>query len=168
MIRIICGSARINNTEEFLNQLKKISSEHNATIQAVDADLVAGTEHLLLAVKKAIQSFNKQKNTANNLAMETLLYIAGTRQIEKALQFGIKQGHCNIAIITINNNNPEKIEEELKKLINENPKVADYSPSKKERIMSAFNITQEEINAVGEDKIPKLVCERVVLTDLTK
>jgi KEOPS complex subunit Cgi121 len=170
MIHIICGSATINNTEEFIHQLNKISRKYDVVIQAVDADLVAGSKHLIAAVERATRSFSEKSNIANNLGMETLLYVAGSRQIEKALQFGVKKECNNIALLIISQSekNIDCVEQELKKLISEHPEVADYTTSKKEKLMSAFNITQEEIAAVGEDKIPDLVLERVALRNIVK
>ena len=170
MIHIICGSATINNTEEFIHQLNKISRKYDVVIQAVDADLVAGSKHLIAAVERATRSFSEKSNIANNLGMETLLYVAGSRQIEKALQFGVKKGCNNIALLIISKSekNIDCVEQELKKLISERPDAADYTISKRENLMSAFNITQEEIAAAGEDKIPDLVLERVALRNIVK
>jgi len=46
--------------------------------------------------------------------------------------------------------------------------VLDYNESKKDVILKTFGITDTEIEAVGEDKIPKLVLERVALLDVLK
>jgi KEOPS complex subunit Cgi121 len=35
-------------------------------------------------------------------------------------------------------------------------------------LMEIFNITEEEIKSVGDDKIPELVLERVALVDVIK
>ncbi len=170
MIHIICGSATIKDTEEFIHQLNEISRRHDVVIQAVDANLIAGSKHLIAAVERAIRSFSEKSNIANNLGMETLLYVAGSCQIEKALQFGVKKGCNNIALLIISKSekNTDSVEQELKKLISERLGVANYTISKKEKLMSAFNITQEEIAAVGEDKIPDLVLERVALRNIVK
>ncbi|CAD6490827.1 MAG: Kinase binding protein CGI-121 [Candidatus Argoarchaeum ethanivorans] len=170
MIHILCGSATIKDTEEFIHQLNEIFRKYGVVIQAVDADLVAGRKHLITAAERAIRSFREKTNVANNLGMETLLYVAGSRQIEKALQFGVKRGCNNIALLIISKSekNTDNVKQELKKLISERPDVADYIISKKEKLMSAFNITQEEIAAAGEDKIPDLVLERVALRNIVR
>ena len=56
---------------------------------------------------------------------------------------------------------------ELRKIVTEK-QLLDYSPSKRDTIVSHFNITEPEIEAVGEDKIPQLVIERVALVDVLK
>ena len=82
----------------------------------------------------------------------------------------MKKGCNNIALLIISKSekNTDNAEQELKKLISECPDAADYTISKKEKLMSAFNITQEEIAAVGEDKIPDLVLERVALRNIVR
>jgi KEOPS complex subunit Cgi121 len=46
--------------------------------------------------------------------------------------------------------------------------VLQYGDSKNRALMDIFNITDEEINAVGSEKIPELVLERVALVDVLK
>ena len=49
------------------------------------------------------------------------------------------------------------------------PEVIDYTESKRSRIMTAFDITDKEVDAAGgPEKIPKLVLERVALFDAFK
>lgn len=168
-IQVICGHVTITDTEEFIHRIKQISNKHEIAIQAINADFLAGRKHAIFAAEKAIQAFKKGKNIAKNQGIETLLYIAGTRQIEKALQFGIKKGENNIALIAINPHEKKTDAiKELKELINEDPQLIDYTNSKKEKITQAFNITPPEIEAAGEEKIPDLVLERVAFTNLTK
>ena len=74
MIHIICGSATINNTEEFIHQLNKISRKYGVVIQAVDADLVAGSKHLIAAVERATRSFSEKSNIANDLCISNTVH----------------------------------------------------------------------------------------------
>jgi KEOPS complex subunit Cgi121 len=43
-----------------------------------------------------------------------------------------------------------------------------YNASKREQLMKIFGITNEELEAVGEEKLPELVLERVALVDVIK
>ena len=169
MIQIICGDVSITSTEDFIQRIRQISEEYDVVIQAIDADLLAGRRHAVFAAEKAIRAFEEGKNISKNLGIETLLYIAGTRQIERALRFGIKRGENKVALIVIGlEGGKTNAIGELRELISEDPRVIDYTELKKERIVRAFNITPEEIEAVGEEKIPDLVLERVALTGLTR
>ncbi len=163
MIRYLEGMVFIDNVEEFLHKLKKISSEQNITIQALDADKLAGEEHVRFAVQKAINAFENSTNIANDLAKEIMLYASGTRQISKAMKLGIHKGRNKIVIVAVGENPDLSLFEEI---IPE--PVLKYDEYKKSAIMLAFNITRDEIEVVGEEKIPELVLERVALVDVIK
>ena len=163
MIRILEGTIFIDNMEDFLDRIKKISKEKNITIQVLDADKLAGEEHIRFAVEKAMNSFKAGANIANDLAKEIMLYASGTRQISKAMKLGIHKGQNNIVLVAIGENpDLSSFDEIIQK------PVLQYDESKKGAIMQAFNITIEEIEAVGEEKIPELVLERVALVDVIK
>ncbi len=161
MIQIIEGTIVINDTEKFLQNLKKISKEKNTVIQALDADKLAGEEHIRFAVEKAINSFEKGRNVSKDLAKEIMLYAAGTRQINRAMRLGVHNGKNNIALVVIG-----EAELEFKDITPEH--VLQYDSPKNDALMDIFNITKEELQAAGEDKIPALVLERVGLVDVLK
>ncbi len=163
MVQIVEGTAFIDNTEKFLQKLKNISKDKNVVLQVLDADKLAGEEHVRFAVQKAINSFKMGRNIANDLAKEIMLYAAGTRQISKAMRLGVHNGENNIALVAVGEA-PDL--SAINEIIPEN--VLQYNDSKKNTLMDIFNITKEELEAVGEDKIPELVLERVALVDVIK
>src|SRR3989304_7778555 len=159
IIHILEGTIFIENLEEFLQKLKKISRERNLTLQALDADKIAGKEHIMFAVEKAMNSFRKGSNIAYDLAKEIMIYAAGTRQISRALRLGVHEGQNNIALVAVGDE--EEISaagEEFKE--KEGCHNVEYNGSKKNAVMEVFRITEEEIEAVGETRIPELVLER--------
>jgi KEOPS complex subunit Cgi121 len=162
MIHILEGVMSIDNVEEFLQKLKKISLEKNLTLQALDADKIAGEEHIRFAVEKAINSFKTGTNIANDLSKEIMLYAAGTRQISRAIGLGIHKGNNNIVLVAVGDARLSGFDE-----IRPGSVLA-YRESKKEALMKLFGITNEEIEAVGEEKVPALVLERVALVDVIK
>ncbi len=163
MVQIVEGTAFIDNTEKFLQKLKNISKDKNVVLQVLDADKLAGEEHVRFAVQKSINSFKMGRNIANDLAKEIMLYAAGTRQISKAMRLGVHNGENNIALVAVGEAPDLSAFDEI---IPEN--VLQYNDSKKNTLMDIFNITKEELEAVGEDKIPELVLERVALVDVIK
>ncbi len=166
MIYIIEGSVFIENVEEFLQKLKKTSTEKNAVLQALDADKLAGEEHVRFAVEKAIRSFETKRNIANELAKEIMLYASGSRQISRAMKLGIHKGLNNIVLVAVGDNLHASVFSDLPEI--EQKPVLRYDHSKKKALMDAFGITEEEIEAAGEEKIPLLVLERVALVDVIK
>lgn len=167
-MKILNGIIEIKNIEKFLEYLNNISKKYKVAIQALDANKIAGERHIQFAVEKAIKSMDLGRNIANTLSLEILLYASGKRQINKALSIGVSRGKNNIALVVVGDSNNEDLAiSELKKLIDEKP-VIEYTENKKTAIMEFFDITKEEINAVGEEKIPELVLERVALVDVMK
>lgn len=156
----------IPRLDEFLEKIRGISKRYDITVQAVDASLLAGPRHLRVAAEKALQSFERGENIARDPGIEILLYASGRRQINDAMQMGVKQGENELAVVATGPITTEALDE-LRGLLQEKP-VSGYTPDKKERITSFFSITPLEIEAVGEDKIPLLVLERVALLDILK
>jgi KEOPS complex subunit Cgi121 len=168
-IEIISGIVKITDNNIFIKQLSDIAGRYKITIQALNADLLSGVRHIQFAVDKAIRSFESGKNIANNLGMEIMLYASGGRQIEKALDLGVKRGENRLAIVLVAENVSDEAVFDVRTLLDsEDASIVDYSDRKKEDILKIFNITAAEVEAVGKDKIPELVLERVALVDVMK
>ncbi|MFA4935804.1 MAG: KEOPS complex subunit Cgi121 [Candidatus Methanoperedens sp.] len=163
MIQILQGTIFIEDKEKFLQKLNKISKDKGIVLQAIDADKLAGEEHIRFAVKKAMNSFKAGRNIANDLAKEIMLYAAGTRQINRSMKLGVHNGENNIALVAIG----EVIDLSAFNEITPKP-VLQYNSSKNNVLLEIFNITEEELKARGEEKIPELVIERVALVDVMK
>lgn len=88
--KIITGKVWVSNVTEFLSLLKSIAHKYAVTIQAMDAELIAGEAHIKSAVIKAIRAVASKRNITNDLGLEILLYAAGKRQIERAFAMGVE------------------------------------------------------------------------------
>lgn len=165
---IVSGLVHIEDLRDFLKTLNEMSSSNNVTIQALDADKIAGERHVRFAVKKATDAMKAHTNVANDLGVEIMRYAAGERQIEKAFSIGLHDGENRVVFVLVGEERSLlSASTALLEIIDEKP-LLDYSVSKRESIISQFNITESEIEAVGEDKIPELVIERVALVDVLK
>ena len=168
-IQIMSGSVNITDLDRFLKQLSDIENTHNVTVQALNAELLSGIRHLMFAVGKAIRSFGSGRNTANNLGMEIMLYASGNLQIGRALGMGVKTGDNRVAVVVAGNNGVDGAISELNEVLDSiDPAVLEYSKAKQDGLLEFFNITIDELDAVGESKIPELVLERVALVDVIK
>ena len=166
--KIVSGLIHIEDLREFLRILAAISSKNNITIQALDADKIAGERHIRFAVKKATDAMEAHTNVANDFGVEIMRYAAGERQIEKAFSMGLHDGENRVVFVLVGEEQSLLLASNaLLEIIDEKPLI-DYSPSKRESIISQFNITESEIEAVGEDKISELVIERIALVDVLK
>ena len=165
MQNILEGVVEIEELSAFLEGIKRISGEYGVIIQLFDSKKVAGESHLLLAVEKGLASIESGNNISSDPAMEILLYASGKRHINKALSMGVSPGVNEVVAIVVGDSEDAIIE--LKEMVIERP-VLGYSQSKRGPIMDFFDITEAEVEVVGEDRMPDLVLERVVMLDMIK
>jgi len=176
--KIVAGTVRIANVEEFLSALKNIAHTHLVTIQALDAGFLTGEEHIQSAVEKAMRAVKRKRSITSDLGLEILLYAAGKRQIGRSLKMGVKEGEQTVALVIVGEGGEKDLEvvaEDVKRktgleevIIQELESELDYDEHKRERIKEFFAITRDELQAVGEEKLKFLVLERVALVDVLK
>ncbi|UCE28659.1 MAG: hypothetical protein JSV85_05115 [Candidatus Bathyarchaeota archaeon] len=92
--------AKITDAKSFFSQIRKMTRD--VQIQFLNADLIAGWEHLYFAVLNAMKAFESKLNISNSLAIETLLYASSQRQINKAVNLlGIKNESPRVAVLVM-------------------------------------------------------------------
>ncbi|MFB6121199.1 MAG: KEOPS complex subunit Cgi121 [Halobacteriaceae archaeon] len=91
-MRVVEGAATVADTDDFVARLTDIGETHDCAVQAFDARLVVDRAHLETAVARADRAFERGENVARNRAVEILLYAAGRRQIDRALEMGVAEG----------------------------------------------------------------------------
>jgi KEOPS complex subunit Cgi121 len=174
--KILAGTVRIAAVNEFLAVLSRIAQEYAVTIQAMDALLIAGEEHLKSAVEKAIRVVAKNQSITSDLGLEILLYAAGRRQIGRALAMGVTEGEKKVAVVIVDaegGRDLDVVAEDVKRQTGlvEVPLQeleVNHNNDKREHVKRFFAITEEELEAVGEEKLKLLVLERVALLDVLK
>ncbi|BAI62858.1 conserved hypothetical protein [Methanocella paludicola SANAE] len=165
---IVGGKVEIKDVKAFIGKLTAIGKECGVTVQAVNADLVAGRGHIEFASDKAVEAFREKRNLARDLGMEIMLYLRGRRQIEKALELGIREGTNNVAIIIVGDE-PGCAEDKARAALDRvDEKVVDYDHRKDEALMRLYDITPAEVDIVGKERIPLLVRERSALLEFEK
>ncbi|MGZ8880306.1 MAG: KEOPS complex subunit Cgi121 [Halobacteriota archaeon] len=167
---ILAGKATIESVEAFLHDIDAIARSNNATIQAVDASKVADMQHVEDAVRQALRSFADGRNIATNPGVEILLHLSACRQIQKALNLGVQKGEMDVLFVIVGTRKAiERSAQQLNQLIVVDPRVIDYREAKRQTLMQTFNITEEEVRAVGgSHRIPELVRERLTLFNAYK
>lgn len=165
---IFCGYAKINDVKQLMKEITDIAQKHSLVIQIVDGDLVAGKEHVRSAVFKAIRSMDAGEAIASSLSLEILLYLAGTRNISKALEIGVKEGEGRVCLIIIGDEVGKDVKEEIFELLHFKEDDFSRSCENKEQLMAFFGITEEELGVAGEDKLEMLVIERGALLEVLK
>lgn len=143
------------------------SASRSKCVQAFDADLIAGPEHLICAAANAARGF-RAKPISKALETELLLYASGQRQIDAAIgMVGLGPGTKNLAVIAI--------DEEEGRLLGSLKAIAEAlggresdsvlsisSREKLERIIKAFGISDAEMRGfIGRDP-PEAVMKAII------
>ena len=79
---------------------KSILAEYEDPFLIASPRAVAGPRHALLSLRRAIRSFEAGTNMAKTVHMEALLYLTGTRNIERALELAaVSEGDPGIVLV---------------------------------------------------------------------
>ena len=178
-MEIVEGTARIDDVEAFLGKLDAVADEHGVTIQAFDARYVVGREHLERAVELATRAIDRGEAIAREEGVEILLYAAGRRQINRALEMGVAEGEWPVVAVVVDTDrkspggDPADDESsagdstdreraaaaDLRKHLDPAETLGKYDEP---RVCEFFRVTDGERKATAGD-LADLVCERVAL-----
>lgn len=100
-MELLTGHLTITDLDTVLSRFDSIAATHGVTIQAFDARYVAGRRHLERAVTLAARSFARNENVADDPGVEILLFAAGRRQIDRALEMGISTGEQDVVVLVV-------------------------------------------------------------------
>jgi KEOPS complex subunit Cgi121 len=76
---VIGVQGEVGPVREFVTRLRELAREMGLEVQTFDADMVFGSEHLLVAWDHAARAFERGTNIASDRMMEVLLFAAGER-----------------------------------------------------------------------------------------
>jgi KEOPS complex subunit Cgi121 len=91
-VRLVAGTFAVADLDAFLADLDAVAAETGAVVQAFDADLVVSPTQLREAARLAARAIARGEAVARDPAVEVLLYAAGRRQIDRALDLGVSEG----------------------------------------------------------------------------
>lgn len=168
----------IDDLDAFVADLGEIGERHGTTIQAFDASYLADRRHLERAVELADRAIDRGENVARDRAVEILLYAAGRRQIDRALEMGVGEGE-NRAVVLADGSEPSS-EERGPEVDDETAALEDVreldvfvgaestlEEPDEATLESFFEITDAERGATDAG-LGDLVRERVVLLEVEK
>ncbi len=163
-IRLLFGRPTTKERGHLIQAIKDLQSRHGLIAQALDARLVVSEKHIQLAVEKALSAFSDGRNIANDPGMEIMRYASGERQIERALAMGVSDKTRRIALVMIKVDGqggwPD--DRELCQIIEQDGESSLFDPG---AVKDVFNISSQELQAVGEERMEDLVIERVALVE---
>lgn len=170
IVGIQCGITGIDDKSEVIGLMGDISDSHGVITQIFDADHIAGREQLIHASRLALRNIANEENFADSPSIELACWVAGTRQINRALKrVGISEDTRNIALTVIgsNNNEVEKGINELSKkiLMKEDEEVLNINSEKEKLLIKLYSISNTQLKTA---KLKDLILEKIALLNIKK
>ncbi|MCX8171162.1 MAG: KEOPS complex subunit Cgi121 [Candidatus Bathyarchaeota archaeon] len=149
------------------------SGSKTSHVQVLDAELVAGFEHVYFAVLNALKAFKSGINISKNLSIEILLFASGQDQIRRAIEIlGVKRTTKKIVVVIVSDSREEALST-LNAISNIINGEADYSvielnEEKISAIINAFGISRCELESSMrnslENALKNVLVERAALS----
>ena len=158
-MEVVEGTAAIEDVEAFLERLDAVADTHGVTIQAFDARYVVSREHLERAVELATRAIDRGEAIAREEGVEILLYAAGCRQIDRALDMGIPEGESPVVAVVVDTDRESPAGDPA------DGKLPAGNPTDSERAAAADLREHLDPAATLEKYDEDLVCEFFGITD---
>ncbi|MFB6107161.1 MAG: KEOPS complex subunit Cgi121 [Halobacteriaceae archaeon] len=175
-MRLVEGVASVADTDAFVAALQAVGDDHGCAVQALDARLVAGRDHLEAAVEHARRSFVRGENVARDPAVEVLLYAAGRRQITRALELGVSEGETPAVVVVdalrhygdaAGDGGDEDAAAQAVRDLGALTPASALDRTDEAAVRAVFDVSERE-RAATAASLSALVCERVALLDVEK
>ena len=161
----------VDDLDAFVAELGEIGERHGATVQAFDARYVADRDHLERAVELADRAIERGENVARDRGVEILLYAAGRRQIDRALEMGVDEGENRAVVLVDAEDGDQGAERAALEAVAELDAVRERTPTlefvDEGTLCEFFEITDAE-RAATDATLGDLVRERVALLEVEK
>jgi KEOPS complex subunit Cgi121 len=164
---------RIDAPDTLLQALREATQLNE--LQILDAEKVAGADHLIFAAVNALNAFKNKINVTRSVAMETLLYASGQRQIRRAIEMlGVSEHMKESILIAFTKekdqlkNFDQKVSEVMKGTLTDRV-LEEWSDEKVRSLRRNYGITDLAIEATRrpgervEQAITRLIIEKVAL-----
>ena len=172
--RIVEGRLTVDDLDEFLAAVDSIAESTGAVVQAFDASRVVDAAHLRLATRLAARAIARGEAVARDPAVEVLVYAAGRRQIDRALELGVSPGEQPAAIVAADFGDVSGVDAPsadldaavaaVERLLSPGATLGD--PDER-AVRDYYAITDRELDATTGD-LAAIVHERVALLDVEK
>lgn len=163
-MRVVEGVATVDDVDGFVATMGTIGEEHDCAVTAIDARYVAGQPHLQAAVDRANRAVERDDAIADDRSIEILLYAAGRRQIERALEMGVSEGRTAVVVV-IDGTDEAAAATTIAGMLEAEPVLETARDD--ELIRAFFDISDMEL-AATDAPLVDLVVERVSLLAVEK
>jgi KEOPS complex subunit Cgi121 len=184
-MELVEGAGTVGDVDRLIERFGEIGTEHGCVITAFDGRYLLGREHVERATRLAARAFERGENVADTRSIEVLLYAAGRRQIDRALEVGVSAGEGPIVVVVDREdggrsernertNGPRTDDREqeaataVERALDPDFEPTDVLGAYDEDLVRAFFAIGEEELAATDAGLAELVGERVVLLDVEK
>lgn len=153
-LKILGFRANIDSVSETLDLIDSIKGD-GEIIQLLNADSIAGINHVTHGVNQAFLAFERGENLAKDISVEIVLRCSAQRQISKAFKIlGLKEGEMNLCAILVN---CDDYSDELSSIftMDNDVLIAD-----RDNLMKIYGI--------GDDEIKNISVEDLIIDRITK
>ena len=164
-MEVVRGRMRVDDVDRVLGTMAAIADRTGALIQLVDARYVVDEQQLALAVDLATEAIAEDRQIAEEPAIEVLVYLAGTRQIDRALQLSLDPAVETYLAIVSGGETQHAVEAVSRELFDA-VETVHFTPEEP-IICSWYDITDAELTVTDGD-VAGIVHERIamVLTEV--
>ncbi|WP_297886087.1 KEOPS complex subunit Cgi121 [uncultured Halorubrum sp.] len=180
-VRLVAGTFAIDDLDAFLGDLDAVAAETGAVVQAFDAGLVVSATQLRGAARLAARAIARGEAVARDPGVEVLLYAAGRRQIDRALELGVSAGERRVVVLAADFGDVPGVKRSaadldaavdgLRSLATDSSEIASGDGRSTEfdedRVREFYGVTDRELAATNGD-LADAVRERVALLDVEK
>jgi tRNA threonylcarbamoyladenosine modification (KEOPS) complex Cgi121 subunit len=132
----------------------------NTHVLVARADMIFGMDHLRSALYHAERAIEGGTNSSESLAMETLLYASGERQLGTAIRKMSVSDQTEELVVALLAGGPLEPDESWQEL--------DNATDLKAHRLLQFGLTEKELSTIGERSPLELILERVAAVDILK
>lgn len=147
--------------QEFRERLVEDASRAEGEVLVLRADLVFGYDHLRSALYHAKRAIRDGRNSSESLAMETLLYASGERQLSTAID-KMSADASSVEVVVAQLMGSKAVSDPSWEPMDR--MKAEWKPEE----LARFGISRVEIATVGPERALDLVLEKVASVDVLK
>ncbi|MDH3365881.1 MAG: KEOPS complex subunit Cgi121 [Thermoplasmata archaeon] len=145
---------------DVMQRILEAAKNRHADVLVVDGALVFGLEHIASAVFHARKAIAEGRNSSESLAMESLLYASGERQLSSAIRkMSVDDTTTSVVIAHLEGENLDRQKEWT-------PLPRTSVPKRDDLIR--FGILDEELATVNPGDRVDLVLEKIAAVDILK
>jgi len=166
-MEVVEGVADIDDVGEFVAELDAVGDRHGVTVQAFDARYVVDRAHLERAVALARRARARGDTIAEDFGVEILLYAAGRRQINRALEMGVSGGDCPVVAVVADGDPTGDVDTaaaDLRDLLAPAETLGEHDEA---RVRDFFEVSDTELDATA-GTLADAVRERVAMLAVNK